>query len=68
MSIDILMTATAVLVSIIASVVTAIIQKRLNRTHIKFKDLQWEYLETVKKDNRIVVSEKEIDILFEEEK
>ena len=35
MSIDILMTATAVLVSIIASVVTAIIQKRLNRTHIK---------------------------------
>ena len=65
MSIDILMTATAVLVSIIASVVTAIIQKRLNRTHIKFKDLQLEYLETVKKDNRIVVSEKEIDILLE---
>lgn len=65
MSIDILMTATAVLVSIIASVVTAIIQKRLNRTHIKFKDLQLEYLETVNKDNRIVVSEKEIDILLE---
>ena len=65
MSIDILMTATAVLVSIIASVVTAIIQTRLNRTHIKFKDLHVEYLEKVNKDNTGIVSEKEIDILLE---
>lgn len=65
MSIDILMTATAVLVSIVASVVTAIIQTRLNRTHIKFKDLHVEYLEKVNKDNTGIVSEKEIDILLE---
>lgn len=65
MSIDILMTSTAILVSIIASVVTAIIQKRLNRTYIKFKDLQVEYLEKVNKDNTGIISEKEIDILLE---
>lgn len=67
MIIDILMRATAVLVSIIASVVTAIIHTRLNRTHIniKFKDLQVEYLKTVNKDNAGAVSEKEIDILLE---
>lgn len=67
MSIDILMTATTVLVSIIASVVTTIIQTKLNRKHIniKFKDLHLEYLKAVNKDNTGVVSEEEIDILFE---
>ena len=47
MNIDIVMTVTTIIVSIVVTFVTSIIQKQLNKNHVKFTDLQLEFMSMV---------------------